>query len=185
LTPIAMHVMDGHALTHTATVIQLHIAAMYLPSLFSGALIRRFGALWMIRAGIAITLGCIALAFTGRGVMHYALALVLLGLGWNFLFVAGTTPLARTHRPEDRFRAGAGLAGAGLELPVRRRRHPAGARAPARGTPPRPGGERVRGVRHQRGRLAGRRFRRARLRLGVHAAALGRTARAASHAHVV
>lgn len=104
-TPIAMHVMDGHALTHTATVIQLHIAAMYLPSLFSGALIRRFGELWMIRAGIAITLGCIALAFTGRGVMHYALALILLGLGWNFLFVAGTTLLARTHRPEERFRA--------------------------------------------------------------------------------
>lgn len=104
-TPIAMHVVDGHALHHTSRVIQLHIAAMYLPSLVSGWLIHRFGEARLLVAGTLILAGCSAIASMGHGVMHYALALILLGVGWNFLFVGGTTLLSQTWRAGERFRA--------------------------------------------------------------------------------
>lgn len=103
-TPISMHVVDGHALHHTAGVIQMHIAAMYLPSLASGWLIRRFGEARLLLAGIAILFGCVVAASMGHDVMHYAVALILLGIGWNFLFVAGTTLLTQTYRASERFR---------------------------------------------------------------------------------
>ena len=103
-TPIAMHVIDGHALGHTAVVIQLHIAAMYLPSLFSGWLIHRFGEGRMLLAGLFILFGCVAVASLGRDVLHYAIALILLGVGWNLLFVGGTTLLSHTWRASERFR---------------------------------------------------------------------------------
>lgn len=103
-TPVAMHVIDGHALGHTAAVIQMHIAAMYLPSLFSGWLTRRFGEARLIVAGILILFACVAVASLGHEVVHYGVALILLGVGWNFLFVGGTTLLTHTYRPAERFR---------------------------------------------------------------------------------
>ncbi|HEX7029273.1 MAG TPA: MFS transporter [Gammaproteobacteria bacterium] len=103
-TPVSMHVMDGHALDHTAAVIQAHIAAMYLPSLASGWLIRRFGEARLLLAGIVILFACVAAAMLGREVVHYAVALILLGIGWNFLFVGGTTLLTQAWRPAERFR---------------------------------------------------------------------------------
>lgn len=103
-TPISMHVVDGHPLHHTASVIQMHIVAMYLPSLFSGWLIRRFGEARLLLAGIAILGGCVVAGSMGHDVMHYSAALILLGVGWNFLFVAGTTLLTHTYRPAERFR---------------------------------------------------------------------------------
>lgn len=103
-TPVSMHVVDGHPIEHTATVIQLHIAAMYVPSLFSGWLIRRFGEARLLLAGIVILGGCVIVASQGHALMHYTSALILLGIGWNFLFVGGTTLLTQTYRASERFR---------------------------------------------------------------------------------
>lgn len=104
-TPISMHIKDGHSLGHTAFVIQSHIAAMYLPSLISGRLIQRFGEPRLLVAGIVVLALTLLVASLERSVAQYWLALVLLGIGWNFLFVAATTLLTRQYRPAERFRA--------------------------------------------------------------------------------
>jgi len=102
--PLAMHVVDRHSLAVTAAIIQGHVLAMYAPSLVAGGLISRFGAGRIMMVG-AIFLGATLLAgLSGREVLHYGVAMVALGVGWNFLYVGGTTLLARSHRPEERFR---------------------------------------------------------------------------------
>jgi len=93
-TPISMHVIDHHSAEATAAAIRGHILAMFAPSLFSGWLISRLGVLRMLWAGIALEFACIMIAVSGNEVWHYRLALILLGIGWNFLFVGGTTLLA-------------------------------------------------------------------------------------------
>lgn len=105
-TPISMHVMDGLSVAETKRVITSHLVAMYLPSLASGWLIARLGVPRMMLAGVLCMGSCVAIAAVlGHAVMHYFAALVLLGVGWNLLFVAGTTLLTRTYTPGERFRA--------------------------------------------------------------------------------
>ena len=104
-TPVSMHVVEGHDISATAGVIRAHVVAMYAPSLASAVLIGRFGAQRMMAAGVFVMLLTIALGLSGREVMHYWWALVLLGIGWNFLFVGGTTLLVGTYRSSERFRA--------------------------------------------------------------------------------
>jgi MFS family permease len=104
-TPISMHVHDQHSDTDTAWVIQSHLLAMYGPSLFSGRLIARIGVRAGMTAGLALMFACVAIDSAGRDVMHYWWGLVLLGIGWNLLFVAGTALLTTTYRPAERFRA--------------------------------------------------------------------------------
>lgn len=105
-TPISMHVMDGHGELATARVIQAHLFAMFLPSIASGWVIARFGERPVIGAGAVLMLACIAIAaFAGHAVLHYVWALVLLGVGWNFMFIAATTLLTRTYRPHERIQA--------------------------------------------------------------------------------
>ncbi len=104
-TPVSMHVVEGHAIAETAGVIRAHVVAMYAPSLASALLIGRFGAERLMGAGIVAMLITVALGLSGREVMHYWFALVLLGIGWNFLFVGGTTLLVGSYRPSERFRA--------------------------------------------------------------------------------
>ncbi|MBX3703381.1 MAG: MFS transporter [Steroidobacteraceae bacterium] len=105
-TPISMHVVDGHGEVATARVIQSHLLAMYLPSLASGWIIARFGDRPVIAAGAVLMAACVAIAaFAGHGAMHYFWALVLLGVGWNFMFIAGTTLLTRTYRIHERIQA--------------------------------------------------------------------------------
>jgi len=104
-TPISMHVHDGHSDTQTAWVIQSHLLGMYAPSLFTGALIARIGTRSGMSVGLALLAACVAIDVSGRGLMHYWWGLVLLGVGWNLLFVAGTTLLTTTYRPAERFRA--------------------------------------------------------------------------------
>ena len=104
-TPIAMHVVDGHSVQATARVIQAHVVAMYLPSLVSATLINRFGAHRLMMAGVLAMAATVAFGLAGREVPHYWWALVVLGAGWNFLFVGGTTALVASYRPEERFRA--------------------------------------------------------------------------------
>ncbi len=105
-TPISMHVMDGHDALATARVIQLHLLAMYLPSLGSGWVIARFGDRPVIAAGSVLMIGCVAIAaFAGHAVLHYGWALIVLGIGWNLMFIAATAMLTRTYRPHERIQA--------------------------------------------------------------------------------
>lgn len=103
-TPVSMYVMDGHSLSHTKMVIQSHIVAMFLPSLVTGSLIKKFGTSRIMIAGLVAYLICIAFAFSGHFIHNYWIALVLLGVGWNFLFVAGTSLLPQTYRESERFK---------------------------------------------------------------------------------
>jgi len=103
-TPIDMHVMQGHSLDSVKWVIQSHIVAMYLPSLFVGRLIMRFDVAPVMAFGCFSLLACIGIGYTGIEIVHYWVALVLLGIGWNFLFVGGTTLLASTCLPSERYR---------------------------------------------------------------------------------
>ncbi|MBF8291429.1 MAG: hypothetical protein HW392_256 [Steroidobacteraceae bacterium] len=102
-TPISMHIIDLHDEVATKRVIQGHLLAMYLPSLASGWIIARFGIRPIIAAGTLLMASCVAIAaFAGHEVLHYGWALVLLGVGWNLLFIAGTTLLTKTYRPQER-----------------------------------------------------------------------------------
>ncbi|MEJ2384834.1 MAG: MFS transporter [Xanthomonadales bacterium] len=103
-TPISMHVHAGHSLDATKFVIQSHIAAMYLPALAFPWLYARFGWRRMVWAGILIYAFCLAVALYDTSFLHYWFALVLLGVGWNFLFLSGTNLLPSGYRPEERFR---------------------------------------------------------------------------------
>ena len=103
--PLSMHVADGHPLAAAAAVVQAHVLAMYIPSLFTGALIGRFGTVRVMLAGTAIFCVMVVIGFLGRGVLHYGGSMVALGVGWNFLFIGGTTLLASAHQPAERFRA--------------------------------------------------------------------------------
>lgn len=103
-TPLAMGIC-GHPYSAAATVISWHVIAMFAPSFFTGNLVKRFGALNMMMAGVGLNLACVAIAVAGVDVANFWLSLVLLGLGWNFLFISGTTLLTETYRPEERAKA--------------------------------------------------------------------------------
>jgi len=104
-TPLSMHLNDGHSLQHTAGVIKAHVLGMYVPSLFSGFLIERLGVMRLMFVGALILLGTSLVGLQGQSVLHYWWALVLLGVGWNFLYVGGTTMLTYTYSMSERFRA--------------------------------------------------------------------------------
>lgn len=103
-TPVSMHVMDGHSLSDTKWVIQSHIVAMFLPSLFTGALIKRFGVSKIMIVGLVVYFICIAIAYSGHLIHHYWISLILLGIGWNFLFVGGTALLPQAYTVDERFK---------------------------------------------------------------------------------
>ncbi len=103
-TPVSMHVLEGFSLSETKWVIQSHIMAMFIPSLFSGALIDRFGLLRIMIAGVFLMALCAGITLINRHFIHYWGGLVLLGVGWNFLFVGGTTLLTRTYNSAERFK---------------------------------------------------------------------------------
>ena len=103
-TPLSMHEIDNFSLEATTRVIQSHILAMYLPSFFSGALITRFGPLKVIKAGFVLMLVCVAIGWGNPEFFHYLGALIFLGVGWNFLFLGGTTLLTQCYRSAERFK---------------------------------------------------------------------------------
>jgi MFS family permease len=103
-TPLAM-VHHRYDLTHTAMVIQMHVLGMFVPSFFTGSLIARFGALPIMFMGAVLLSGHVALSFSGTGLASFASALVLLGIGWNLLYVGGTTLLTSSYSPAERGRA--------------------------------------------------------------------------------
>jgi MFS family permease len=100
-TPLAM-LACGFGFTDSATVIQAHIVAMFLPSFFTGNLINRFGVLPIIAAGGLIEFGCAIVNLMGVGFGNFLLANVLVGLGWNFAYVGGSTLLTTTYAPAER-----------------------------------------------------------------------------------
>lgn len=104
-TPLSMHVHDGHSLEVTANVIRSHVLGMYIPSLFTGFLLERFGSVRIMATGAVALLASCGIGFQGQSVAHYWTALVLLGVGWNFLYVGGTTMLTHTYRMNERFKA--------------------------------------------------------------------------------
>lgn len=103
-TPLAMHAC-GFKFNDSATVIQAHSIAMFLPSFFTGHLIGRFGVLTIIIAGAIIQVGCSLVNLAGIEFWHFLFANILVGLGWNFCFVGGTTLLTETYRPSERAKA--------------------------------------------------------------------------------
>jgi len=103
-TPISMHQHAGHSLEATKGVIQSHIIAMYLPSLAFAWLLSRLGFRRMLGAGVLALFACTVVALWGVAVMHYWWSMVLLGIGWNFLFLGGTNLLVYGYRASERFR---------------------------------------------------------------------------------
>ncbi len=100
-TPLAMDIC-GLPFSDAAFVLQWHVIGMYAPSFFTGTLIRRYGVLNLLFVGAVLMFGCIGIAMTGVSLMHFWWALLLLGIGWNFLYIGGTTLLTETYRPEER-----------------------------------------------------------------------------------
>jgi MFS family permease len=103
-TPVHMHVHEAYSLQDTKWVIQSHIFAMFFPSLFSGWLISKLGTSKIIYLGLSSYVATILIALTGSEWLNYWSALVLLGIGWNFLFVGGTVLLAQSYHPTERFK---------------------------------------------------------------------------------
>jgi MFS family permease len=103
-TPVHMHVHEAYSLQDTKWVIQSHIFAMFFPSLFSGWLISKLGTSKIVYLGLSAYVATILIALTGSEWLNYWSALVLLGIGWNFLFVGGTVLLTQSYQPNERFK---------------------------------------------------------------------------------
>ena len=104
-TPISMHVMENMSLDKTSIVIQFHVAAMFLPSLLTGYLIKRFGHSNVIYAGVFLYSITLITSIFDQSFFNYMFALIFLGLGWNFLFISGTSLLVLTYREEEKYKA--------------------------------------------------------------------------------
>lgn len=102
-TPLAM-LCSRLSFAQTATVIQWHVVAMFAPSFFTGSLIQRHGALPVMLCGCLLNLASIAVSLNGETLPHFELALILLGIGWNFLYVGATALLTETYRPAEKSR---------------------------------------------------------------------------------
>ena len=101
-TPLAMTKGNGYPFSDAAFIIQWHALGMFAPSFITGSLIKRFGAVQIIFTGILLNFICIAINFSGTELINYWSALVLLGVGWNFMFVAGTTMVTETYQPAEK-----------------------------------------------------------------------------------
>jgi len=107
-TPIAMQ-QCAHPFSAAALVLEAHVLAMFVPSFFTGHLIRRVGVLPVMGTGVLLNLACVLIALSGQDLMHFTGALVLLGLGWNFLYIGGTTLFTDTYRPQEKTTAQAAM----------------------------------------------------------------------------
>jgi MFS family permease len=99
--PVAMH-DHGFTKGDSFSTIQWHVLAMFVPSFFTGLLIKRFGVTLITSIGLCILIGAGGVGLTGVSLMHFNSALILLGLGWNFAFIGGTTMLTQTYEPAER-----------------------------------------------------------------------------------
>ena len=103
-TPIAMQQCQ-HPFESAALVLEWHVLGMFVPSFFTGHLIKRFGVLPVMLVGVLLNLVCVAVALSGVDLMEFLVALFALGVGWNFLYTGGTTLFTQCYRPEEKNRA--------------------------------------------------------------------------------
>ncbi len=103
-TPLAMH-HHAHPFSDTSFVIQWHILGMFAPSFITGHLIRLFGLLNIMLTGSLFGVACVLINLNGNTLWHFWTALVLLGIGWNFMFVGATTLLTETYTQEEKTKA--------------------------------------------------------------------------------
>ncbi len=104
-TPISMHIIHNMSLEKTGLVIQFHVLSMFLPSLVTGTLIKKFGYSKMMYLGVIFYVLTILMSFFDPSFITYLFGLIFLGIGWNFLFVTGTSLLVTTYTPEEKFKA--------------------------------------------------------------------------------
>ncbi len=104
-TPISMHVMEKISIVKTGLVIQLHIAAMFLPSLITGNLIKKFGHSKIMYSGVFLFSITIFTSLFEQNFINYLIALIFLGFGWNFLFISGTSLLVLSYKEAEKFKA--------------------------------------------------------------------------------
>ena len=104
-TPISMHVIHKFSLEKTGLVIQFHVLSMFLPSLITGNLIKKFGHSKIIYIGVLFFAATVVLSLFEQTYANYMIALIFLGLGWNFLFISGTSLVVLTYTEEEKFRA--------------------------------------------------------------------------------
>ena len=104
-TPISMHLMDHISIGKTGFVIQMHIIGMFLPSLVTGNLIKKYGHSKIIYFGVIILFLCILINFVNQSFYNYLFGLILLGIGWNFLFISGTSLLIISYKSDEKFKA--------------------------------------------------------------------------------
>ena len=107
-TPLAMQ-QCGLGFDDVAVVLEWHVIGMFAPGFFTGSLIKRFGTLPVMAVGLLLNLACIAVALTGVELHQFTIALLLLGVGWNFLFTGSTTLALGAYRPEEKDRAQAAI----------------------------------------------------------------------------
>ena len=100
-SPIAMQVC-GHPFKDAALVLEWHVIGMFAPGFFTGHLIKRFGIMRILSAGVLLNLLSIAIALSGIEVVHFLISMFLVGVGWNFLFTAGTALSLRAYQPEEK-----------------------------------------------------------------------------------
>ena len=100
-TPLSMQ-SHGFDFSDTAFIIQWHVFFMFAPGFFTGNLIRRFGVTVIIMVGIVLTLCSMIASISGISLLHYWFSLMFIGVGWNFMFIGGTTLLTETYKPEER-----------------------------------------------------------------------------------
>jgi len=99
--PLAM-VGCGYSTDLATLGIQWHVLAMFAPSFITGKLIARFGTETIVATGLALLIACAFVASLGIELWHFWLALILLGIGWNFGFIGATAMVTRTYRPSEK-----------------------------------------------------------------------------------
>jgi len=104
-TPISMHIVHNLSLEKTGLVIQFHVLSMFLPSLFTGNLIKKYGYSKMMFAGVFFYILTILVSLFEPSFSNYLFGLIFLGVGWNFLFVSGTSLLVTTYSATEKFKA--------------------------------------------------------------------------------
>ena len=103
-TPVSMHVMDGFSLEHTKFVLQSLVIAMFLPSLFTAMIVKFLGLSRMMILGVILFFISVTIAYLSHSLNNYWWSLMLLGLGWNFLFIGGTNLLPRCYNENEKFK---------------------------------------------------------------------------------
>ena len=104
-TPISMHYVHKLSVDKVGLVIQFHVLGMFLPSLFTGNLIKRFGFSNIMYMGVFFYALTISLSLFEPSFINYFTSLIFLGIGWNFLYISGTSLLVTTYNEQEKFKA--------------------------------------------------------------------------------